>query len=301
MKKILLLFVLIALITPVEGRVKYTFIKPDKHGKMVKIQVKGKDRTYYRLDNKRSLELNVKGPTTLKVISRLNMRDKKAGEKIDYKIYCTHNGKKTHFTKSAVISKGIEFGHSGEGNIGTGETFVLNLPSGENIIKLYLGKKDESIVYIRPLKELDQVISGTKRVAIDPAEYSKEVMILVKESEYDYFRIGNNDSLKLKIIGPATLRVMSRLEYDITMNGEKKYRMQVYEDGGLKNTFLLNTIISQSAVYAETNTNKILSRADDFFVEVPAGEHNYTFIVLDSGRSALLKFYIPEEALSNTP
>jgi len=76
MKKTLLIFVLIALISPVEGRVKYTFVKPDKHGTKVKIQVKGKDWTYYRLDNKRSLELNVKGPTTLKVISRFNMRGK---------------------------------------------------------------------------------------------------------------------------------------------------------------------------------------------------------------------------------
>lgn len=301
MKKILLIFALLAFIISVEGKAKYTFIKPDKHGKIVKIQVKGKNWTYYRLDNKHSLELNIKGPTTLKMISRLNMRGRKPGEKIDYKMYCILNDKKTHFTKSAVISKGIEFGHSGEGSIGTGEAFYLNLPSGENKVKIYLGKKDESIVYIRPLKELDRVISGTKRVAIDPAEYTREVMILVKESEYDYFRVGNKDSLDLKIIGPATLRVMSRLEYDITMNGEKKYRMQVYEDGGLKNTFLLNTIISQSAVYAEPNANKILSRADDFFIEVPAGEHSYTFLVLDSGRSALLKFYIPEEALSNTP
>ena len=300
MKKLLLIFTLLAFLTPVEGKVKYTFVKPDKHGKKVKIQVKGKDRTYYRLDKKNSLELTITGTTTLKVITRLNMRDKKAGEKIDYKIHCRHNGNKTHFTKSAIISKGVEFSHSGEGRIGTGESFILELPAGENKIKLYLGKSEESIVYVRLLKELDHVVSGTKRIAIDPAEYTKEVMILVKESEYDYFRVGSLDSLKLKVIGPATLRVMSRLEYDITMNGEKKYRMQVYEDGGLKNTFLLNTIVSQTAVFAEPNANKILSRADDFFIEVPPGQHFYSFKVLDSGRSALLKFYIPEKALSNT-
>lgn len=301
MKKVLTFVLFFALVFSAEAGIKYSFLKPDKYGKATKIQVKGRDWTYYRLDKSHPLEISIEGPVELRFITRMDMEQNKSGQKIDYKIYCKTDDKKTHFTLSAVISKGIEFSAAGSGKIGAGEDFDLSLPAGEHKIRLYLAKEDKSVIYVRPLQEKKRVSSGTKRVAMDPQEYTKQVKILIKESQYDYFRAGNQDSLKLRIIGPTTIKAFSRLEYDVTMNGEKNYRLQVFEDGSLKNTFLLNTIISQTAVYMEPNTDKILSRGDDFYLEVPKGVHEYTFRVLDSGRSSLLKFYIPEKDLKNTP
>ena len=275
MKKIFTFVLFFALVYSTEANTKFSFLKPNKHGKLTKIQVKGRDWTYYRLDKSHPLEISIEGPVELRFITRLDMEQHKSGQKIDYKIYCRTGNKKTHFTHSAVISKGIEFSATGVGKIGAGEDFNLSLPAGTHKVKLYLAKNDKSIIYIRPLQE-------KKRVSSDPK------------------RVGNQDSLNLRIIGPSTIKAFSRLEYDVTMNGEKNYRLQVYEDGSLKNTFLLNTIISETAVYMEQNADKILSRGDDFYIEVPKGVHEYTFKVLDSGRSSLLKFYIPEKDLKNT-
>ena len=301
MKKALILLTLILIIVPTLGKSKYSFLKPDKHGKVVKIQVKGKDWTYYKLDRKNPLEIVIDGPVKVRFITRLDMEEYKTGDKIDYTIYADIDGEKTHFTRSAKISKGIQFGDTGSGKIGIGEDIYHEFPAGKHKIKLYLGKKDEKVVYVRVLKEDSKIGEGSQRVAYNPCEFTNIVKILVKEKIYDYYRVGPEDSLNLKVIGPATVKVLSRLEYDITMNGDKKYRVQVYEDDALKNTFLLNTVLSDVAIYAEPYADKSLSQGDQFFIEVPAGEHCYTFKILDSGRSILLKFYIPESALDNTP
>jgi len=301
MKKLLILLTVIAIIYPAAAKNSYTFFKPEKYGKSVKITVKGKNWSYFQLDKKTELEFSVEGPAELKFITRLNMDSFKPGQKVDYKVLCKLDDKKTHYTQSAIISKGVSLAKDGKEQIGEAQEFSLSFGKGGHKVKLYLERGDKSVIYIRPVKVKKQVSTEIRRTTIDPRSYSKEVKILVKEKEFDYFRVGGQDSLKLEVIGPTTIKAFSRLEYDNTMNGEKKYRLQVYEDSKLKNTFLLNTIISETAVYAQPNSNKILSRGDDFFIEVPKGKHYYTFKVLDSGRSALMKFYIPEKDLKNTP
>ncbi|NQS97658.1 MAG: hypothetical protein HQ591_04320 [candidate division Zixibacteria bacterium] len=301
MRKTITILTIIALICPVWAKSQFSFLMPDKHGKMVKIRIKGKDWTYYKLDLKNPLETVIDGPVKLKIITRLNMKGYEKDDKVDYTIYSVIDGKKTHYTRSAEISKGIELSQSGEGDIGMGGNIIIDLPNGKHKIKLYLDKRDKREIYVRVLKKNSKLSEKPKRVAMNPQEYTNMVKILVKEKQYDYYRVGAQDSLKLSIIGPATVKVLSRLEYDLTMNGDKKYRTQVYEDDSLKNTFLLNTVLSDVAVYAEPYAEKSLSRGDHFYIEVPPGEHIYTFRVLDSGMSAILKFYIPESALGNTP
>lgn len=301
MKKALIIIAIFALISPIWGKSYYSFLKPDKHGNKVKIQVMGKDRTYYKLDAKNPLEVTVEGPTVIKVLTRLDMSEYKESNKVDYKVYCQCNGKKTHFTCSAVISKGVEFSKSGEGKIGKGESFILKIKPGKQKIMLYLGKNDKKQIYVRLLKQSSQSSAKTERVAMHPQEFTTQVKILVKEKEYDYYRVGHEDSLALKIIGPATVKVLARLEYDITMNGGKKYRIGVYEDGEMKNTFVKSTRLSDVALYAGENSSLKLSRGDEFYIEVPEGEHTYTFKLPDNGGSLLLKFYLPVSALKNTP
>jgi len=300
MRKIIITLIVFSFTSLVFGEPTFTFLKPDKHGKKVEIQVKGKDRTYYRLDKKHPVEVSIEGPTILKVYSRLDMGKYSPSKKVDYKIYVDDNGEKTHYTRSGEISKGIEFSRTGEGKIGWSQTFTIDVSEGKHKIRFYLGQKDDKIVYLRLLHESDSSKKNVERVAMHPQQFTKMVKILVKEGEYDYYRAGEADSLSLKIIGPATLKVLSRLEYSVVMNGGKKYRIVVNEDGKLKNTFLFSTELSEVAIYADNNAELKLSRGDDFYIEVPKGEHTYKFRVQDHGRSALLKFYIPISALDNT-
>ncbi len=299
-KKIIILLSILMAVSLSEGKSSYRFIKPDHHGKKVKLRVKGKDRTYYKLDIKNPIEIVIEGPTVLKVYTRLEMTDQKPNSKVDYKIFCLRDGKKTHFTRSTKISSIAEFPKEKNSKLGRGRSFNLKIGPGKHSIKLFIGEKDKKVVYVRLLKKKSQV-SKVDRVAVTPIEYTKQVPILVKEQQYEYYRAGGSDSLSLKLIGPASVKVLARLEYDITNNGGDKFRVEVNEDGRLKNTYLLTAKPSQSAVYAAPGVAKTLSNAETFYIEVPKGQHTYTFKVMDNGRNILLKFYIPSSALDNKP
>ena len=298
MKKTLLFFLIVGLMNPVFGKSRYSFYKPNTHGKVEKIQIKGKDRTYYRLDKGNPLEFTVEGAAEFKMLTRLDMDNFKKSKKVDYKVFCEIDGKKTHYTRSAVWSKGVEFAKGG-GRFGTAETFTIKLKPGKHKVKLSLANDDDKRIYVRLLEKDQKVKQETERVAMHPQKFTQMVKILVKEREFDYYRVGNKDSVELKVIGPATIKVITRLEYNITMNGDKKYRIAVHEDGKLKNTFLISTDLSEAAMYTKDKAETKLSRGDEFFIEVPAGEHIYTFKVEDSNRNVLLKFYLPAEAMKN--
>ncbi len=300
MKRLCVIIALSLLTAAALGNGKYTFLKPDKHGKKVKIQVKGKDWTYYRLDRKNPLEFTIVGPTTIRVITRLDVTEYDKGRKVDYTIECAIDDKNAHFSRSALLSKGVNLTGDEKRSIGAGRHFDLKLNEGSHNVKLYLQKKSRDVVYIRLLKEGIPMVDEPKRVAIAPLEFTSPVKILVRENEFDYYRIGPKDSLKLEIIGPATVKVLSRLEYDVTMNGELKYRLAIFEDGSLKNTFLLSTRLSDITVYKDAKADKRLARGDTFHIEVPKGKHIYTFKMRDNGWTSLQKFYIPADALDNT-
>ncbi len=55
--------------------------------------------------------------------------------------------------------------------------------------------------------------------------------------------------LKIKITGPTTLRVFNRVENHYQMKGRIDYRLQVKEDGKVKNTYQLSSVRSDVTVY----------------------------------------------------
>ena len=300
LKKIIIIITILLATSIAFGKTFYSFISPDHHGKKVKIQVQGKSRTYYELDRKHPAEIILEGPTVLKVYTRLDMKDVKEGKKVDYTIYCLKDGKKEHFTQSTKVSSIAKFCKSKSGQLGRGRSFKLKIGPGKHSVKLFLDSKDKSKVYVRLLKEKSAVSDRVDRVAITPVSYTKQVPILVKEQQYEYYRVGPVDSLSLRIIGPTTVKILARLEYDITTNGGNKLRVQALEDEVLKNTYYLAVKPSQVAVYTATGVDKTLSAAKTLYLEVPSGQHIYNFKVLDSGRNILLKFYIPTVDLNNT-
>ncbi len=299
MRRFIPIFIILLTAGFAPGNGKYSFLKPDIHGKAVKIQVKGKNYTYYRLDRKSPLQFTLAGPATIKVLTRLDMTPHKKGRKIDYKVFCEKDNRKTHFTRSGVAVKGVKLVGGKNSRIGGSKSFEIDLDEGNHKVILSLDKKSKDVVYIRLLKEGASIVDEPKRVALTPMEFTNQVKIMVKENEFDYYRVGSQDSLRLEVIGPATVKVLARLEYDVTMRGELKYRMLVFEDGTLKNTFILSTRLSDVTVYKEEGAEKRLARGESFYIEVPPGQHTYTFGMRDNGWTSLLKFYIPVKALDN--
>ena len=101
--------------------------------------------------------------------------------------------------------------------------------------------------------------------------------------------------LKVEIIGPTELRVLTRTENHFQMKGRINYRVQVKENGKVINTYQLCSKVSEVAVYKDVK-ELIPGTACEFVIYVPKGKHVYEILPLDKDKSTLLgRLLIPEK------
>ncbi len=76
-------------------------------------------------------------------------------------------------------------------------------------------------------------------VTLSPMYPKEPVDLVSRENVIHYFRFSKSKPLKVKITGPTILRILNRMENHYYMKGKINYRLQVKEDGDIKNTYLL--------------------------------------------------------------
>jgi hypothetical protein len=179
--------------------------------------------------------------------------------------------------------------------IGASQARILDVPSGNQTYTFYLPKDSHDKIYLRFARTWNKVERKKPAPPMTPVEYSTEVQLVTKEKEHPYYRIGHGDRVVLKVLGPTTLKGFSRIEFDESMTGEQKWRLQVLEDGMVKATYPLSAQKSQTTFYREKSP-LVPSSAEVFFVEVPQGEHVYEFTLPENHRTALLRFLMPQDS-----
>ena len=71
------------------------------------------------------------------------------------------------------------------------------------------------------------------------------------------------------------------------MKGRINYRVQVKEDGEIKNTYLLSSVRSEVTSYKKDG-EKIPGKAKEIVISVPGGTHIYKIIPLDEDKNSIL-------------
>jgi hypothetical protein len=131
---------------------------------------------------------------------------------------------------------------------------------------------------------------------LQPTIFGDIWQIIVREINYDYYVARSGEEIILDVVGPTTIKVVCRLDYDAMMMGEKSYRIKVHEDEQLKNTYAV-TARPSSVAYYENQKGRIPGRGSNFFVSVPEGQHSYRFEFVDGRQTSLMRFYIPQSDL----
>jgi hypothetical protein len=272
-------------------------LKPDKAPATQKVQVLGKQVSYYPLEKKESVTVTVQGPTTLRVLTRIEF-GKSGGEKRYYLRYEREDGKKAVFRRSSTASSSAVLVSDNKVRLANSRSVFIKVPEGKHTYRFYVGSKASYKLYLRFYERGTEIASDVKNVAFSPTRFTAAVPVVVKEEEVTYYRLGTQDSIRIALIGPTTIQVLSRLEFDPTMITDQKFRIRVLEDGKEKQVFPLRSKPSEAAEYRGTSA-KVLGRGAKFFIEVPKGKHEYRFEIVDNGRSALLRFFIPRKDLTN--
>jgi len=278
---------------------KWTVVTP-KSAQPVAIESKKSKQEYFSLTEKTPLTVKVTGPGFIRFVTRTILPAKKK-EGI-YGLVVLKDGQDRKLVSRTTTYSTSKVVGAPSVRLGKPKTVTLKVPAGEHEYQVALppdAKHDAFVRFKFSEKTVKKAsVSKVGYIAYLPRKFTEEVRIQVKEQEYICYRASADKPVEVEVIGPTKLKVISRLEFDHTMRGEKPYRVQISEESKIIQTSPFNGKISGTAAYS-ASSDKVLGRGDSFFLDVPAGKHRYLVNTPDKGSSILLRFFCPQKDLGN--
>jgi len=286
LKFLIMIFILFAQWNFVSADSKTSVLKPKNATTKIKTIVSGKSKNYYPVLKNSPSIVSVKGPGKLKIITRVQFNSEKF-EELDYVVCCKLDGNVMDDVvfENVKRSSNALYIDDSYGIPGDAKDIILELGAGEHTIELWCGTEF-------PNFNARYLFTKTKQKKIDwvtksPLYPNEPVDLVNNEDVIHYFRFSKSKPLKISITGPTVLRVLNRLENHYYMKGRINYRIQVKEDGYIKNTYLLSSVRSEVTTYKKDG-KKIPGKAKEIVINVPGGTHIYEIIPLDEDKNSIL-------------
>jgi len=290
-----LVFILIASLSFAGSKTK--IIKPKNYNKKVTVLISGKKRTYYEVSDEKYTILQVRGPGKLRILTRAVI--KKNEDKVNYKLIYKLNGLDEQIAEFNNVSKSVKssFKNSSYSYPGMRKDIELTLKRGENSIQLRVlnsGLRVVTRIIFEPRK-----VEKENWISYSPASANEVVELITKEEISYYYRFSKKQPLKIKIIGPTELRILTRFENNYKMKGRINYRIQVASDNNVLNTFLLSSKRSVITYYKDS-PELLPGKAREIYIKVDEGIHTFLIYPLDEDKGTVLgKVLFPEKDITN--
>lgn len=303
----LLALALAALLAAGLAQAAWTTVKRVRGARHVQVLVNEKPRAYWKLERGDTLSTSVNGPSVLRVVTRSPWRVKHKGQAAE--LQWLLDGRPGGVYRHAIIrsraarleppKSSKRYGEPARWpRLSASHTEEIQIPYGTHKVQLVMGAGPCDYELLRfKLKGLHPLPKGGL-VDLLPRQPGATRIVAVKEARNSYQVLASGDELSLDVSGPTVVKVISRLDWNDTMAGQQKYQLKVFEDGALKNTWVLRGRHSNLATYQDKD-DSTPARAEALYIEVPAGRHEYQVRFQDSGRQVNLRFLMPRAALRN--
>ena len=257
-----------------------------KNNEKIKLKIKGKERTYYKLIDEgltyRAVGKKIEKGDSIKigifsrsVKSPTGKKDRNYGFtiQIDNQEPITLRYKKPGSKVTSVDRPGWVYTKSGH--------WFIYLPYKEKGYKINIQPlKGNSVVYLRLTSnllikegEFSRVLKTVNRQdrwrIITQSENSES-----KNKTRYWYPLKGNNQLQYEIKGPTSVKVFSRLEYNNGSNTDE-YILRIREDGFDLGTYYFTTEKSTSSIVGKTE--KTVSKWRSVWLNIPEGQHFYTF------------------------
>lgn len=273
---------------------KSSYLKPVSFQKKVAVRISGKTRSYYSLSTEKASVINLQGPGKLHVLTRGQFVSSNV-ESINYEIACTVDGGEQKLIKIGDAGRSKEAKYV-EGSLGVpaiSKSFEIDLGRGNHTIEFKLKTNTPSVA--ARYKFVPAKAKKQEWMAFCPMRPSEPVDLISREETITYYRFSLEKPMKIEIIGPTQLRILTRIENHYQMRGRINYRIQVKENSRVINTYQLNSRRSEVTVYKD-DTNLIPGKGCEFVIDVPKGKHIYEIVSLDKDKSSVLgRILIPKK------
>jgi hypothetical protein len=285
------------MILPATGLAEWLNLVPSEYGQSRMFKISDRDRTYFSIEEGGYLAVQIKGPTQIRIITRMEF-DVQPSQAQEYSIqYMMDDQVVDRVTFTARPIETARDPKDPDRLLGYMREHSIDVPQGVHSYAFSIVDGAER-VWARVQEQQTSYIENLRRISFQPHHYTTAVDLEVKEKITTYYRIGNGEELRLDVIGPTNLKILVRMEYDDTMRGDQEFQFQVLEGDQVVETYSFSTVLSDVAKYIEP-TMTLVSRGEKVYFDVPAGLHSYRIVLLDGDRTALIKFLIPVKDLGN--
>jgi len=262
-------------------------IRPTGDRAPLKLTVEGNRLSYWTVDAGAPLEIKVRGPGRVKLITRLALPEN--GER-GYGI-TVHEGA-TRVTRSelrTVTASGVS---GGGGKWGCHRDVIFTVPAGEHRYRVSVSGTDGPVAvrprFLAPKK-------SRSRVSLTPATYERTIVLIRDEREITYYRVSAATPVEITVIGPTVLNVNTRLDFDRNMKGgSHSYSIEVRNSGETLARACFEIERSQVTSWRD-QPDVVPGVVKALEVHIPAGAHDLEIVLTDTvACSAGVKLYIPE-------
>lgn len=237
---------------------------------------------YYLLTRDMPITFSVEGPTYLRVYTRVFWPGN-AGKQELYKVILQENEIDERIITMESERSNVTTDSRGQ-PVSKWRTFYIEVPEGTNRYKItHWSSPNDSILlkftYESPKEWRD----------IPAAGYSALLEAVEEEKLVKYYEVLRDKKVTLRVQGPVNLKIVSRLNYDMSMLGEQSYSVLV-NDNGRSEQENAKSYKSDITVY-ENRPDIVPSNAHTFFINVGEGWHSLEFILKGTtAQSAALRF-----------
>jgi hypothetical protein len=227
-----------------------------------------KSETYNVLTKNEPITFTVEGSTYIRVYTRIPWPKGNKGTEI-YKIIFQENELDERII--TLESEASEVTKDKKGRtLSKWRSFYIEVPEGENKYKIIHWSSPRDTILVKFAYE------SPKEWTDIPATHYQTIMNAIEEEKIiKYYELRKDQAVRLEIIGPIKLQVISRLNYDEKLLGEQNYIILV-DDNGNVNKFPLKCYKSEIITY-EDRKEIVPSNARSFYINLKEGRHVLKF------------------------
>jgi hypothetical protein len=259
------------------------FVSPKNEVK-IKIQTT-KDETYCLLTRERPVEIEVEGPTWLRVYSRIFWPGDAKGVLV-YKIILEEDDIREKFV--SVETERSKVAKHGARKLSKWRSFYLNVPKGTKRYRFIYWRAPSDSVLLKFAYE-----SPGKWKDIAPITYSAKLELAEDEKIIDYYEATAASPVVLEVEGPRKIKVISRVNFSMTTQVEQLYSVEAREKGKVIKNTSFRAHRSETTEYRD-RSGIVPSNPGSFYLNIKKGKHRIEFSIT-GGESGALRFMVEEK------
>ncbi len=260
----------------------------------VEVRVREKPRVYFRVTQQAPLTVPVEGPARLRVITRAELP---AGTQpvVSYRLRASEGAnviEELDTESSAAEDVALAAGGAA---VGKSRRMTFEVPAGKHRIALSLVGTPAVLVRLQTSRAKIEA----PMVSLTPIAAARSVTISEGEKLVAYYSVLPGQPVKLRVVGPTTLELLARLDFDATMRGTQSYRLRLTERGKVLRDASFKTTKAVAASYTNL-ADRVPSKFGRLSVPLGDGLHEIAVELVEPVRgSAEIHARIPEPTVGN--